>query len=298
MPDAYKNISLSGKYAWISGGASGLGYAFAKALLVSGAAGVCIADIADYRFGEAAVKNLIHEASTYSQKQCFAMFSRCDVRDADAVEKSMQVAFDSFGGRLDIVINNAGISDETDLDNILAVNLRSVITGTEFAVHLMESMQKEWEVGARASCIVNVASAAGIMPLASSPVYSATKHGVVGYSLSRAESSWLRNVRINVLCPGPTRTALTAGKDKQLKETRLGLMEPPTVAGAMLQIVTSSSMNGEALYVSEKTGVLFPLRAIVGELRNAARRRALEGGDEPMRTEGRTSGRGMRHARL
>jgi 15-hydroxyprostaglandin dehydrogenase (NAD) len=298
MPDVNDNVVVSGKYAWISGGARGLGYAFAEALLVSGAAGVCIADIASDRFGEAAAKSLIEEASTLTQKHCFAMFSRCDVRDADALEKSMQDAFDFFGGRLDIVINNAGIGDETGIDNILAVNLRSVIMGTEFALLLMESMNTEREVGARTSCIVNIGSAAGILPLGSSPVYSATKHGVVGYSMSRAESSWLRSVRINALCPGPTRTSLTAGMDKHVMETGLGLMEPPTVAQAMLQIVTSSNMHGEAMYVSEKTGILFPLRVIVEELRKAARRRALEGGTESIRKGGGIASRGKQQARL
>jgi NAD(P)-dependent dehydrogenase (short-subunit alcohol dehydrogenase family) len=206
------------------------------------------------------------------------MFLRCDVRDTAATERCMEQAFDEFGGRLDIVINNAGIADEGDVDKILAVNLRSVITGTESALRLITRNSKTKCSGTYA-CILNVASAAGILPLPSSPVYSATKSGVVGYSVSRASSAWRRNVRINALCPGPARTPLTAGYDERLREMGVGMMEAETVADALLQIINSSNMHGEALYISERTGVVFPLRVLTGELKKAIGRRAAENGE-------------------
>lgn len=252
-------VQIEGRYAWISGGAQGLGYCFAEALLQRGALGVCIADIVDAEKGEDVVKRLQENAT---DKRAKVLYSQCDVRDAERLSASMETAFEAFRGRLDVCVNNAGIGDEGDVSNHIAINLQSVIVATQIAVRIMHRSSVKPPGGA---CVVNVASAAGIYPFEAAPIYSACKHGVVGYSRSLKGLHRSHGVRVNVLCPAFVQTPmLDKYKSNGVVPSRLidfmGVLDTDKVCNALLHILESEKMVGDALWMSERTGIQYPLR--------------------------------------
>jgi 15-hydroxyprostaglandin dehydrogenase (NAD) len=241
--------------AWISGGAGGLGKEFAKALLRRGARGVAIVDIVDETIGNLEAANLRLYAT---HSPCTVLYIRCDVTDTATVERSMVEARHAFGGLLDCVINNAGIAAEGDVSKHLAVNLQSVILCTQVAMRLMGGLS-------RSATVVNIASAAGVYPMPSGPVYTAAKAGVVGFSRAVAPAALEVGVRVNALCPGFTATAFlpdvkNGGESVRRSIRELGVMKPATVADVLVGIVMDDSITGEAVYVSDSTGVFYPFR--------------------------------------
>uniref|UniRef100_A0A8C6SUE2 Alcohol dehydrogenase n=1 Tax=Neogobius melanostomus TaxID=47308 RepID=A0A8C6SUE2_9GOBI len=116
---------------------------------------------------------------------------------------AFQTTVDRFG-HLDIVINNAGIN-EKNWEKTIQVNLTSVIKGTYLG---LEHMSKEYGKGG--GSIINVSSMAAFLHSPHQPVYTATKHGVIGFSRAMADASSLGGygVRINVLCPAFVDTPL------------------------------------------------------------------------------------------
>ncbi|MGH3433835.1 MAG: SDR family oxidoreductase, partial [Thermocrispum sp.] len=135
---------------------------------------------------------------------------RLDVTDRDAFTAFLDDVEQRFGG-LDVLINNAGImpiariEDETDrtTSHQLEINLHAVIHGTREALRRMKPRG--------AGHIVNIASAAGKIPLAGAATYTATKYGVVGFTESvRAELKG-SGVDATYVCPGIVSTELSAG---------------------------------------------------------------------------------------
>uniref|UniRef100_A0A3B5M0W0 Uncharacterized protein n=1 Tax=Xiphophorus couchianus TaxID=32473 RepID=A0A3B5M0W0_9TELE len=117
-----------------------------------------------------------------------SVFIQCDVTHGDALRDAFQRTVDQFG-RLDIVINNAGINNEKNWEKTIQVNLTSVIKGTYLA---LEHMSKEY--GKQGGTIINVSSMAAFLHSPHQPVYTATKHGVIGFTRAMAVSGAQRSV--------------------------------------------------------------------------------------------------------
>lgn len=185
--------------AWISGGGGALGVAFARALLDDGAGGVTLAD-SDAAAGAAAVAAL---------RSAAVRFDRCDVTDAAAVRRSLAAAAAAHGGRLSVVVNNAGTADESDVAGHFRLNAVAVVEATRAALRVMRPLCGERDPGV----VVNVASAAGVFPLQGAPVYTASKHAVVGFTRCFAFSNAApANVKVCALAPGTFR----AGRPRPL----------------------------------------------------------------------------------
>ena len=126
-----------------------------------------------------------------------------DVRRPTQVEALVQQAIDSTG-RLDVLVNNAGIGlvkqisdvSEPEWDSVLDTNLKAAFFGCKAAVPVMTSQDS-------GGCIVNVASNAGLLPRSHDPVYSISKMALVGLTRSLALCHSKDRVRINCICPGP-----------------------------------------------------------------------------------------------
>uniref|UniRef100_A0A671KKB1 15-hydroxyprostaglandin dehydrogenase [NAD(+)]-like n=1 Tax=Sinocyclocheilus anshuiensis TaxID=1608454 RepID=A0A671KKB1_9TELE len=177
-------------------------------------------------------------------------------------------------GRIDILCNNAGIINEKHWEKTIAINLGGVVRGTYLA---LEHMKKE--NGGNGGVIVNISSMAGLGPLPMAPIYTATKHGVVGFSRAMAAVSKLANygVRINILCPWFVKTNLLSTMNsekhigsffplKGIAETMMqnrGCLEADVVAKAFLVLVKDESKNGDVLMIDpdEAVFVSFPERA-------------------------------------
>lgn len=192
---------LSGKVAFITGGASGIGAALASKLTLAGAE----VWIADRQFDVA--EQLAHRLRA-DGAAVHAM--ALDVRDPGAFERAIEQTVQT-SGRIDFLFNNAGIGiggevDALTLDDwndIIDVNLRGVIHGVRAAYPVM--------IRQGSGHIVNTASMAGLVTTSAQAGYSATKHAVVALSKSMRVEAASHGVRVSVLCPGVVRTPILTG---------------------------------------------------------------------------------------
>ena len=134
-------------------------------------------------------------------------------------------------GRVDILINNAGITNdsamkrmtEEQFDQVVGVNLKSVFCMTKA---IQPSM---WKQGT--GSIVNIGSVVGIAGNYNQANYAASKAGIIGFSKSCAKEFAARNIRVNVVCPGFIETEMTADIPKELMDTwcsRIPMKRPGT----------------------------------------------------------------------
>lgn len=195
--------SVSGKVAFVTGGASGIGAALTTAL-VDGGAEVWIAD---RQIGPA--REFAQRLSSGGGK---AHAIELDVRDYPSFERAVAEAVQE-SGRIDYLFNNAGIGvagevDKYTLDDwndVFDVNLRGVVHGIQAVYPIM--------IRQHSGHIVNTASMAGLMTTAGQASYTATKHAVVALSKSLRLEAERHGVQVSVLCPGVIRTPiLTGGK--------------------------------------------------------------------------------------
>uniref|UniRef100_A0A3Q1JUP3 15-hydroxyprostaglandin dehydrogenase [NAD(+)] n=1 Tax=Anabas testudineus TaxID=64144 RepID=A0A3Q1JUP3_ANATE len=247
-------MALNGKVAVVTGAAMGIGKAIAETFLHNGAK-VVLLDV-----NEPVAKSVMKDLNKqYGQDR--TLFLRCDVTSDEHIKAAFKKTIETFGG-IDIVCNNAGTMDENDWEKTVSINLLGVIRGTYTA---MEHMNKL--TGGRGGVIINTASIAGIFPGESCPVYTATKHGVVGFTRAMAAASTASGygIRFNAICPGPVQTQLLSictsrmGQFSHLGEKLVGhhtetagILTPSEAAEFILELVTDETKNGEALLILQK----------------------------------------------
>ncbi|XP_070773582.1 15-hydroxyprostaglandin dehydrogenase [NAD(+)]-like [Enoplosus armatus] len=247
-------MALNGKTAVVTGAALGIGRAITEILLKNGAK-VGLLDVNETE-GNNFMETLEKE---YGREK--TLFLVCNVESEEQIKAAFQKTTETFGG-IDILCNNAGILNESAWEKTVSINLVGVIRGTYLALEHMSKLS-----GGRGGVIVNTASMAGIGPLISCPVYTATKHGVVGFTRAMAAASTASGygIRVNALCPSFVQTDLFTGiaaklgqhahlvdATKQLVEV-IGLMTVSEVAECVLELVTDETKNGEALLLFPKT---------------------------------------------
>lgn len=189
------------KVVLITGAGSGIGRAAAQAFAREGAM-VAVADISE-EDGRQTVGLIEADGGT-------ARFFKVNVSRAREVEQLVRGVVETWG-RLDILLNNAGITNsgtqltetaEEDFDRVVAVNLKGVWLCMKAAVaHMLEQ---------GGGVVINTASALSFRVLPGSSVYVATKHAVAGLTKTCAVEYGARNIRINAICPGVIKTPLLA----------------------------------------------------------------------------------------
>ena len=184
---------LSGKTAIVTGGSAGIGKAIAEEFRNQGASVV--------------IANRSEEKGRQTAEELGCSFIQCDVSSYDAVTDLVDRTVEEHGG-LDIMVNNAGIGmtgtvETTAIDDwqqLLEVNLNGVIYGTRAAMpYLKES----------SGCVLNVASVFGLVGGPQTAAYATAKGAVVNFTRTTAVDYAEAGVRVNSICPGFVRTAMT-----------------------------------------------------------------------------------------
>ncbi|MBK9374739.1 MAG: 3-oxoacyl-[acyl-carrier-protein] reductase [Holophagales bacterium] len=248
-------LSLEGKIALVTGGSQGIGETIARRLA---AAGATVLVAARNQEKAAAVVAAIVDAGGSAEAVPL------DVADPSSVPALFKGIAERHG-RLDVLVNNAGITDDGLLlrmskeswDRVLATDLTGVFLVTQEAVKLM--MKKR--VAGR---IVTVGSVVGLMGNAGQANYAAAKAGVVGFTTSLAREIGSRGITVNVVAPGYIETAMTGALTEDQRQALAGrivlgrLGSGDDVAGAVLYLVSDlgSYVTGTVLNVSG--GLLIP----------------------------------------
>ncbi len=230
-------FNLEGKNAYVTGAAGGIGRAVAERYLKAGAQ-VIITDVTN--------------ASQVSE-ETGAVFHRVDVSDEQQVARSLEKAENQLG-KLDIVVNNAGVGDvgytfeeseQSLIERTTRINQWGVLYGLKHAPKHMND----------GGSIINTSSMAAIINLIASGVYSATKAAVISMTRMSALELGDRGIRVNAVCPGYIATALGSGDEGvDLCEAmtalgRVGTTDDLTGLYHFLASDDSSYLTGQALQV-------------------------------------------------
>lgn len=264
------NGALRGQVAFITGGGSGLGAAFARRLAADGATVV----VNDLDAAAAAAVAIELDGDT-------AVFDVCDAAAFDAeVDKAVE-----RHGRIDILVNNAGIAppsdpsrvqqmvanqiarmegrlddlvppdstlslSDADWDRMIRVHLYGTFFGTRAALRHMTP--------ARSGCIVNVSSVLGLRPMAGAVHYATAKAGIIAFTKSVGQEVAPYGVRVNAVCPGwidtpllkPMDPMMMAGIVMQIPRGRLGTADELAELVRFLCGPESSYCNGDVFAAS------------------------------------------------
>ena len=195
---------LEGKVAIVTGASRGIGKAIAQQFIAQGAKVAFT-----YRSSAEAAAALEQELSAGGGTVKGFQSDAASMTDAERLVGEVVEAF----GTVDIVINNAGITDDTLLmrmteeqwDRVISVNLKSCFNLTKA---VMRTMLK-----ARSGSIVNISSVVGVQGNAGQANYAASKAGILGFTKSVALELGSRNIRCNAIAPGFIETEMTAKLD-------------------------------------------------------------------------------------
>ena len=197
---------FAGQVAIVTAGGSGIGAATARRFAGEGAA-VVVADLSGTR-AEAVVSGIETGGGR-------AAAIKMDAANEDAVQRTLRLALDTFG-RIDVMINNAGLAEPAPLheisleswNRVIAVTLTSVFLGMKHCLPIMRALRR--------GAIVNTASISGIGGDYGLSSYNAAKAGVINLTRAAAIENAPLNIRINCVCPGfiDTRATQILGGDR------------------------------------------------------------------------------------
>ena len=181
-----------------------------------------------------------------------------DISQSDKIEDFIEEATSELGGKLDCVINNAGITQDNlairmsldEWDKVIKVNLTSTFLLSKFAI---KKMLKN-----KSGKIINITSVVGHTGNLGQANYTASKAGIIAMSKTLSLEYAKKNINVNCISPGFIKTEMTDKIDEKFKEiiiskipaSRLG--EPEDIANAVLFLASNQSdyINGETLHVN------------------------------------------------
>jgi NAD(P)-dependent dehydrogenase (short-subunit alcohol dehydrogenase family) len=208
-------MELRDKVVLVTGAGRGIGRALCREFVRRGAGGIVAAD-------------LDTELAQATATACDGLAVQCDVADPGAVEAMVRAA-EAHYGRVDVLVSNAGFGAQAlDLED--ALSAPDAVWQRMWDVHVMAHARACRAVlpgmlGRGSGCLVNVASAAGLLNQVGDTPYSATKHAAVGLAESLAITYGDRGIQVSVVCPQYVATAITG-------------LDESTAAGALPGVLT------------------------------------------------------------
>ena len=222
---------LANKVAVITGASSGLGRATALALAARGARLSLLAR------SQEALAQVAEQAMAAGAGE--TAFYPCDVRDETAVGQSVTATLERFG-RLDVLINSAGLSLNGEVDGYALEDWRTVIetnlTGTFLTCRAVLPQMKRQRAGE----IINISSGAGRNGIKQMAAYCASKFGVIGFTESLALEVRNHNIRVSTLLPGSVATDFSRVAKRQERDETADIgysMTPEEVASIIVAML-------------------------------------------------------------
>jgi 3-oxoacyl-[acyl-carrier protein] reductase len=191
---------LADKVAVVTGASRGIGRATALALAAEGASVVV-----NYARSSAAADEVV---AAITENGGSAIALQADVADADQVDALVKATMDKWG-RVDVLVNNAGITRDTLLLRMKPEDWQAVIDLNLTGVFLCTRAVSKIMLKQRAGRIINIASVAGLMGNPGQANYSAAKAGVIGLTKTVAKEMAARGVTVNAVAPGFIKTDMT-----------------------------------------------------------------------------------------
>jgi len=227
---------LAGKTAFVTGGASGIGFALGAAFAQAGMK-VMLADIETAALAEA-VEGL-HDFGPNVRGVA------CDVADPTSVERAAKASYEAFGN-VHVVCNNAGVAAAGGIDNISLDNWRWVLDVNLMGVlHGIRSFLPHIRAHGEGGHIVNTASMAGMNSGLGFSPYVASKFAVVGMSEGLATQLKPFGIGVTVLCPGFVRTGIgESGRNRPQRYGATQTPDPASPAGLLLAQLAERLQSG------------------------------------------------------
>lgn len=232
---------VTGHVALVTGASQGIGRACALALAESGARIILAAR------NQEKLAVVVKEVEIRGgQAAAFGM----DVSNEDSVKTVAKEALDRFG-KIDILINNAGITKDTllmrmkraDWDSVIQTNLSGAFFCTQAVIGSM--LKQRW------GRVINISSVFGQMGQAGQANYAASKAGLIGFTMAMAREVASRNITVNAVAPGYIETAMTESLPDDLK-ARVNEMIPLGRAGTDMEVAHAVRFlaSEEASYIT------------------------------------------------
>jgi len=203
---------LAGQVAFVTGGASGIGLAVARALSARGAT------IAIFNRNQERAKAAVESIAAAG---CAARAFAADIADSDSVDRAFAAALEALG-RVDVLVNNAGLTRDGVFMRMSDEHWREVIdTNLGGAFRCCRAVARPM-MKARYGRIINVSSVVGLIGNAGQANYAASKAGLLGFTRSLARELAPRAITVNAVCPGFIETDMTAALPESARTDLLG----------------------------------------------------------------------------
>jgi NAD(P)-dependent dehydrogenase (short-subunit alcohol dehydrogenase family) len=227
---------LAGKTAFVTGGASGIGFALGQAFAAAGMK-VMLADIE--KDALAVAVDRLHNLAPHVHGVV------CDVADPVSVERAAKASYEAFGN-VHVVCNNAGVGDGSGVDNISLDNWRWVLDVNLMGVlHGIRTFLPHIRAHGEGGHIVNTASMAGMVSGLGLSPYATSKFAVVGMSEGLATELQPLGIGVTVVCPGFVRTRISeSGRNRPERYGPRWTPDAASPAGALTARLTELTRSG------------------------------------------------------